>query len=224
MTSALPTFQASSCSQIRVIDPKFDPRTLDGEQDIISLSHREEMLALYEYARRSSGTIIEIGTYCGYTAIGMAFGVKNRDREHERASQIFTIDTHRGVVERDAMKEDLAALRERGQPATFSHYVRQAKAHGVWDLLYPVIDDAAHAWKGWNREPAGMMFIDGDHVQAARDFHNWSRHLKKDATVCFHDYWEETPQVMTDVDLLVSEGLIKPIERIHTLFIARLLR
>ncbi len=222
MTTVLPTFQASSCAHVRVIDPRFDPTKLDGEHDIFSLSHREEMLALYEYARRSSGPIIEIGTYCGYTAIGMAFGVKNRERESERASQIFTIDTHRGIVERDATNEELASLRERGQPATFSHYVRQAKKNGIWDVLYPVIDDAAHAWEQWRHAPAGMIFIDGDHVQALRDFRNWSRHLTPNATVCFHDYWDETPHVMIDVDALVAEGRIVPIERIHTLFIAKL--
>ena len=212
----------SSCSQIVVRDPAYDPHIIQASDELLTLSHTEDGLALYEYARRATGSVLEIGTYCGHTALFLGYGIKNRERPENRNDSIFTIDTHINVDLRDRNESDLAAMQSRNQPASFRRLVHNAKEYGIWDILHPIIDDADGAHELWKDGTClGLLFIDGDHMQARRDFLNYERFLLPGAYVCFHDYWPECPHVMIDVDRLVAEGVIEPIERVQTLFVAR---
>ncbi len=222
VTTPLPTLAQSSCATIVVRNPSYDPHDIDGMGDLKSLSHQEEMLALFTYASSTTGNILEVGSYCGYTAIGLAFGMLNRESLNTKSDQVFTVDMHRGVDPRDRHDPILQTLEQRQQPATFQRYTVSAKKYGVWDHLHPIIDDSSEAWKYFS-DTAGMLFIDGDHDQCLRDFEQWSRFLSPGAIVCFHDYWDLFPQVQADVDSLVASRRIEPIERVHTLFISRLL-
>ncbi|MBM3230954.1 class I SAM-dependent methyltransferase [Candidatus Peregrinibacteria bacterium] len=211
----LPDISKSSCASQTISDPHFDPRTIEATDRLLSLSHREEGLALYEYVRRTSGSVLEIGTYCGYLALFLAYGMKNREWFRRQGTEVFTIDTHMG-------HDDLRIRRDRGQPATFGRFVENCKQHNVWDIVHPIIDDAdgAHALWRWGR-CLDLLFIDGDHAHAKRDFRNYIPFLKPEGFVCFHNYFWECPQVIADVDELVAAGTIEPLERIHTMFIAR---
>ena len=220
---SLPGFATSTCAHPVVIDPAFDPRDIQATDDLLTLSHTEEGLALYEYARRTRGSILEIGTYCGHTALFLGYGIRNRPAETRKDAEVFAMDTFTGLDGRDSEHADMQALHARSKPTTFPRFVRACKAHGVWDIMHPVIDDSAHAHALWTHgKNLGLLFIDGDHRRAMADFLQYAPFLRNDGYVCFHDYWPELPLVMRDVDALVEKGLIIPVERIHTLFIARI--
>lgn len=222
LTSTLPNIRSSSCAMQTVTDLAYDPRNIEATEDLLSLSHREEGLALYEYARRCGGSILEIGAYCGYLSIFMAYGIKNREQQRRVGAEVFTIDTHKGVDERDIGHPDLFDRRQRGQPATFGRFVENCKNHDVWDIMHPIIDDSEKAHAHWRHgQCLGMLFIDGDHLHAKRDFRNFLPYVMPGGTICFHDYFWECPQVMFDIDTLVHNGEIEFIEQIHTMVIAR---
>lgn len=226
MTSAtftLPGFATSTCATPLVVNPAYNPSMIQATDDLLTLSHTEEGLALYEYARRSRGSILEIGTYCGHTALFLAYGIRNRPIDAQQGAEVFAMDTFDGFDQRDADASDMQALHSRSKPTTFPRFVRACKEHRVWDIMHPIIDDSAHAHALWNHgNNLGLLFIDGDHRRAMDDFSAYARFLREDAYICFHDYWPELPFVMRDVDLLVKRHRIIPVERIHTLFIAKL--
>ncbi|HRH93702.1 MAG TPA: glycosyltransferase, partial [Candidatus Peribacteria bacterium] len=105
---------------------------------------------------------------------------------------------------------------------TFEQFTKNCKDHGVWDLVTPIIDDSSKAWQRGLEKECDLLFIDGDHVQALRDFRQWSQFLCAGAVICFHDYCSAFPQVMLDVDGLIAAGAVEVIEQAEKLLICRL--
>ncbi len=101
---------------------------------------------------------------------------------------------------------------------TFHRYVESCKRYGVWDLVYPVLDDIAEASKHWKHGECGLLFIDGDHDNALRDFQQWSPFVQPGGIIAFHDYSPDFPHVVAHVDALLAQGIIKPLLQEGRLF------
>ena len=195
----------------------FDPTTLPPPGELFGLSDQEQALALFELARQGKRSIIEIGTYCGYTALLLAFGIRNRQTKHAEDATVFTVDNH---VLLSPTHRQSAPLKK---PDCLDIFFRNAKSYGVLGTVLPIIGNAADAWRYWTYGMCDLLFIDGDHAQALRDFEHWSTWLLPGGTVCFHDYAPDYPQVMRDVDTLVRRGAIEPMAKVGSLFVARYL-
>jgi len=57
--------------------------------------------------------------------------------------------------------------------------------------------DSRHAGSLWNK-PVGMLFIDGDHYNARKDFDAWEKHVIQGGYVLFHDFHPAIPLSVRD--------------------------
>lgn len=157
-----------------------------------------EMRLLQHYAHEA-GTVLEIGTYYGYSCIGMALA----------GAYVTSVDPHR---------PDASATRGTGAPYedTWEPFLANVARHGfdVAPSPWPDMAGGEHVWacrlpiEDWHRDapaiaPYGLVFIDGDHMHPApiRDASIALAHLRAPGYVAFHDV---TP-VWMDVWLTVRE-------------------
>ena len=57
--------------------------------------------------------------------------------------------------------------------------------------------DSKHAGGSWDK-PVGLLFIDGDHSKAKRDFDAWERHVISGGYILFHDFHPAIPPSLKD--------------------------
>jgi MMP 1-O-methyltransferase len=151
----------------------------------------EEGLALYAagLAAAAAGPLLEIGTYCGKSAIYLGAAARARD------GVLFTVDHHRGSEENQAGWEhhdqrlvDPATGRMDTLP-WFRHTIEDA---GLEDVVIAVVGSSPTVAAYWGR-PLGLVFIDGGHAfeVALTDYEAWSPHVAPGGLLVFHDVFED---------------------------------
>lgn len=179
-------------------------------------------MALFRYAKAAKYGAIEIGSYCGYTTLFLAYGIRNRAARRARTAQVYAVDCFRSIASNYPPTDAMRDLASRHQLITFGDFVANCKRHGVWENVTPIVDESQHAQKHALPTKCDLLFIDGDHLQAMRDFRQWSKHLEPGSVVCFHDYCPSYPQVAADVDQLIANGELELLECTGKLAICRL--
>ncbi len=200
----------------------YDPATIGRPEPLFGLSTEAEGMALFKWAKQAKKSIIEIGSYCGYSTLYLAYGIKNRPPEFQQGVQLYAADCFRCLSSNPNPSLDMLELGSRNQLKTFEQFTKTCKSHGVWDLVTPIIDDCSKAWRRGLELECDMLFIDGDHLQCLRDFNQWSQFLCAGAIVCFHDYSPQFPQVVVDVDGLIASGRLTRIETVGQVAVCRL--
>jgi len=123
-----------------------------------------EGLALSETAEEyaAAGPVLEVGSYCGKSAIYLAAGVRAA-RKLGLRQQVVTVDHHRGSEEHQAGWEyhdpalvDPAA----GRIDTLPRLRATLAAAGIEDDVVAIVGKSADVARLW-RTPLGMLFIDG---------------------------------------------------------------
>ena len=138
-----------------------------------------EGLALCEIADAYAavGPVLEVGSYCGKSAIYLAAGVRAA-RKHGLRQQVVTVDHHRGSEEHQPGWEyhdpglvDPAT----GRFDTLARLRATLAAAGVEDDVVAIVGRSADVARLW-RTPLGMLFIDGGHTEAAArwDYEGWA--------------------------------------------------
>lgn len=173
-----------------------DVREMDG--NLVTLAGatkgfmpKDEGMALYEYAsaRADAGPIVEIGTYCGKSAIYLGAAAKIV------GGTVFTVDHHRGSEENQAGWEhhddtlvDPSTGRMDTLP-TFRRTMQYAKLEGV---VVPIVGDSPTVARHW-RTPISMLFIDGGHgVEPARqDYRCWVPWVAVGGLLAIHDVFPD---------------------------------
>ncbi|MDG2262424.1 MAG: class I SAM-dependent methyltransferase [Actinomycetota bacterium] len=146
----------------------------------------DEGRALYDAAIDSGpkGPIVEIGTYCGKSAVYLGAAAA------EVGSVVFTVDHHRGSEEMQAGWEHhddslVGPSGEMNSLPTFRALMREADldAHVV-----AVVGDSAVVGASWF-VPAAMVFIDGGHgpIPANADYELWAPHVVLGGLLAIHD-------------------------------------
>src|ERR1700747_1130953 len=129
-----------------------------------------EGLALCETAEEyaAAGPVLEVGSYCGKSAIYLAAGVRAARRFGIR-QQVVTVDHHRGSEEHqpgweyhDPTMIDPAA----GRIDTLPRLRATLAAAGIEDDVIAIVGKSADVARLW-RTPLGMLFIDGGQHAAA---------------------------------------------------------
>ncbi len=202
----------------------FDHLRIPHCRELFGLMDQQEGDALWRYARQCQKSIVEIGTYCGYSTLYLGYGIRNRPPEFQDNVQIFTIDEHTHLSHQHTNLPEMTDRKSRGKVCTFRQVVRNCKQYGIWDLVSPIIDDSAHAWKFGVDLPCDMLLIDANHDAAMRDYRHWAPLIELGGIVAFHDYCAQFPRVITDVDQLVAAGEIEKMEITKSLFVGRILR
>lgn len=135
------------------------------------------------------GPLLEIGTYCGKSAIYLGAAAR------ERGTVVFTVDHHRGSEENQAGWEhhDTRLVDPRtGRMDTLPCFRRTMEEAGLEDVVVAVIADSPTVARHWGT-PLGLCFIDGGHAYdvALADYEAWAPFVAPGGLLVFHDVFED---------------------------------
>ena len=149
----------------------------------------DEGLALYDAAAASTGPFLEVGTYCGKSAVYLGAAAT------EVGTVLFTVDHHRGSEENQAGWEhheaDLVDP-EIGKMDTLPHFRRTIFDADLESVVIAVVGDSPTVAAHWTT-PLGFLFIDGGHGSepAHRDYEGWVPHVRVGGTLAIHDVFPD---------------------------------
>jgi predicted O-methyltransferase YrrM len=151
----------------------------------------DEGLLLHRYARERlpHGPVLEVGTYCGKSAIYLGAAAR------EVGGTVFTVDHHRGSEENQAGWEHhdpTLVVPELGLMDTLPVF-RTTLAHaGLEDQVVAVVGRSTTVSGHW-RTPLSMLFIDGGHaeVHAQNDYSGWAPWIARDGLLVIHDVFPD---------------------------------
>jgi len=190
-------------------------------KDMKGFLDEEEGRSLYEIALAASclGPCLEIGSYCGKSAIYLGSACKANN------SILFSIDHHRGSEEQQPGQEyfdpDLFDA-ESGRVDTFKEFRRMMEKARLEDTIVPIVcrsDVAARLWA----TPLSLVFIDGGHSYEAAltDYECWSRHIIPRGYLLIHDIFIDPAkggQAPYEVyKLAMASGLFQELPMVKTL-------
>ncbi|HKK99066.1 MAG TPA: class I SAM-dependent methyltransferase [Desulfotignum sp.] len=172
----------------------FNQKDFDLLHTIRGFMADAEMRRLHELALDAAvmGPILEIGSYCGRSAVVMGRACKKKD------GILFSIDHHKGSEEQQPgeayFDPDLYDART-NRVNTLPFFRDTLEKTGVTDHVVPMVCTSAVAGKMW-KTPLSMVFIDGGHSfdAAYSDFLTWSPHLMKDGLLVIHDIFFDPAQ------------------------------
>jgi predicted O-methyltransferase YrrM len=151
----------------------------------------DEGLALHDAAieARGEGPLLEVGTYCGKSAIYLGAAARRR------GSVLFTVDHHHGSEENQAGWEhhDASLIdADTGRFDTLPTFRRTIAAAGVEDVVVAVIGESTTVAVHW-QTPLRFLFIDGGHGSdvAWADYRAWTPKLAVDGTLAIHDVFPD---------------------------------
>ncbi len=151
----------------------------------------DEGLALHDAGRHGAevGPLLEIGTYCGKSAVYLGSAAREAD------TVLFTIDHHRGSEENQPGWEchDPEVVEpESGRMDTLPFFRRTIERAGLEDVVIGIIGDSS-AVAGYWATPLGLVFIDGGHAAEVvqRDYECWAPFVAPGGLLVIHDVLED---------------------------------
>ena len=168
-----------------------DGLLLAAAKDAVGFMPDDEGLALHAAALDGAtvGPLLEIGTYCGKSAIYLGAAAR------EAGTVAFTVDHHRGSEENQAGWEhhDRSLVDPRtGRMDTLPTFRRTIESAGLEDVVIAVVGNSPTVARHWGT-PLGLVFIDGGHAYdvALADYEAWSVHVAPGGVLVFHDVFED---------------------------------
>src|SRR5688500_1308940 len=121
----------------------------------------EDGMRLYDLAYQAAGLgpCVEIGSYCGKSALFLGEGCRARGRYG-----LFSIDHHTGSEEQQPGEEYFdpelhdAALR---RVDTLPHFLANIRRAGLEEWIFPIVGRSAVVAASWPNGELGLVFIDG---------------------------------------------------------------
>jgi MMP 1-O-methyltransferase len=135
--------------------------------------------------RASSGPLLEVGTYCGKSAIYLGAAAQ------AAGGTVFTVDHHRGSEENqagwehhDATLVDPAV----GRMDTLPVFRRTIHDAGLEDVVVALVGRSTTISAHW-RTPLSLLFIDGGHAEehAQNDYSGWAPWVMRGGLLVIHD-------------------------------------
>ena len=133
----------------------------------------------------SDGPLLEVGSYCGKSAILLG------DVAEGAGSLLFSVDHHRGSEENQAGWEhhDRDVVDPgTGRMDTLPFFRRAIEAAKLEHQVIAVVGHSSEVAAAW-RTPLAFCFIDGGHGRepARRDYEGWTPHVKSGGILAIHD-------------------------------------
>ena len=151
----------------------------------------DEGMLLHRHARERAphGPLLEVGTYCGKSAIYLGAAAR------ESGGTVFTVDHHRGSEENQAGWEHHDASLvddEFGLMDTLPVFRRTLARAGLEEQVVAVVGRSTPVSAHW-RTPLSLLFIDGGHaeVHAQNDYSGWAPWLMRDGLLVIHDVFPD---------------------------------
>ena len=135
------------------------------------------------------GPCLEIGSYCGKSAIYLGTACK------ENESVLFSLDHHTGSEEQQPGQEyfdpDLLD-QETGKIETLRLFRKTIEDFDLENAVIPVIGRSEIVGRFW-QTPLSLIFIDGSHSYESvlNDYKIWSKHLIVGGYLLFHDIFPD---------------------------------
>ena len=194
---------------------EIDPEEVKGFLD------KEEGKTLYEFAKLYSqkGLCLEVGSYCGKSAIYIGAAVK------ENNQKLYSIDHPKGSEEQqpgeeffdpDLLDEDKTGIN------TLPFFLNTIDKAGLTNVVIPIISTSLEAGEVWSK-PLAMVFIDGGHSEKAanEDYDTWIPHLIRGGLLAIHDVFpnpEDGGRPPFNIYTKAKEsGLFKELDMINSL-------
>ena len=153
----------------------------------------DEGALLYRSAveRAGAGPLLEVGTYCGKSAIHLGAAARESGDPH---AVVFTVDHHRGSEENQAGWEHHDATLvdpDTGLMDTLPLFRRTLAAAGLEDRVVALIGRSTTISTHW-RTPLSLLFIDGGHAEehAQNDYSGWAPWVMPGGSLVIHDVFE----------------------------------
>ena len=148
-----------------------------------------ELLFRYAVRRQPHGPALEVGTYCGKSAVYLGAAAR------AAGGTVFTVDHHRGSEENQAGWEhhDTTLVDpETGLMDTLSSFRRTLQAAGLEDEVVAVVGRSTTVSRWW-RTPLALLFIDGGHGErpARDDYEGWTPHVMPGGLLLIHDVFPD---------------------------------
>ena len=151
----------------------------------------DEGLALHRLALAcpAPGPFLEIGSYCGKSAIYLGAAARDLGR------LLFALDHHRGSEENQVGWEwhepDLVDD-ETGLMDTLPTFRRTIYEAGLEGTVVAVVGDSPAVAASWET-PLALLFIDGGHGEepAHLDYEGWTPHIVSGGTLLIHDVFPD---------------------------------
>jgi predicted O-methyltransferase YrrM len=136
-----------------------------------------------------SGPGLEVGTYCGKSAIYLGAAAR------AVGSTVFTVDHHRGSEENQAgweYHDPSLADPEFGRLDTLPTFRHTLKDAGLEEEVVAVVGRSTTVAAHW-RTPLALLFIDGGHTDehAGNDYLGWGRWVRRSGTLVIHDVFPD---------------------------------
>jgi predicted O-methyltransferase YrrM len=170
-----------------------DPRLLDIARAAPGFMPDDEGLALHAAGLRAArhGPLLEIGTYCGKSAVYLGAAAQ------ARGSVLFTIDHHRGSEEHQPGQSyhDPLFVDGTGRVDTFPAFRATIARAGLEDNVVALVGESHAISAHWSTRLA-LVFIDGSHSRAAahRDYEDWAPRVVPGGLLVVHDVFEDPSQ------------------------------
>lgn len=148
--------------------------------------------ALYRIAleRLPHGPALEVGTYCGKSAIYLGAAARELG-----TGTVFTVDHHRGSEENQAGWEhhDPSVVDpELGLMDTLGQFRKNIARAGLEDRVVAVVGRSATVAAHWHA-PLSLLFIDGGHGEepARTDYESWTPKVMPGGYLAIHDVFPD---------------------------------
>lgn len=147
-----------------------------------------ELLHRTALAHLADGPALEIGTYCGKSAIYLGAAARALD------STVFTLDHHRGSEENQAGWEHhdpTLVDSELGRMDTLPTFRRTIALAGLEDWVVAVVGRSTTVAAHW-QTPVALLFIDGGHaeIHAQNDYTGFAHWVQPGGVLVIHDVFE----------------------------------
>jgi predicted O-methyltransferase YrrM len=135
------------------------------------------------------GPAVEVGTYCGKSAIYLGAAARSV------GGTVFTVDHHRGSEENQAGWEyhDPSLVDpEAGLMDTFPTFRRTLGDAGLEEQVVAVVGRSTTVSAHW-RTPLSLLFVDGGHTDehVGNDYEGWGRWVDRDGALVIHDVFPD---------------------------------
>ena len=148
-----------------------------------------DLLHRYARERLPHGPVLEVGTYCGKSAVYLGAAAR------EVGGTVFTVDHHRGSEENQAGWEHHDASlvdAEFGLMDTLPVFRRTIARAGLEDQVVAVVGRSTTVSAHW-RTPLSLLFIDGGHAEehAQNDYTGWAPWVMRGGLLVIHDVFPD---------------------------------
>jgi predicted O-methyltransferase YrrM len=168
-----------------------DPNLLAHARAAVGFMPDDEGLALHDagLAAAAVGPILEVGTYCGKSAVYLGAAAR------AGRSVLYTVDHHRGSEENQAgweFHDERLVDPRTGRMDTLPFFRRTIEDAGLEDVVIAVIGPSTTVAAHW-ATPLGLVFIDGGHAfdVALADYEAWSPSVAPGGMLVFHDVFDD---------------------------------